>query len=49
MENALRAKPLDIREQCERQLKEFQEAYDQAMFEIRARKKLSSLLGEDEK
>jgi transposase-like protein len=49
MENALRAKPLDIREQYERQLKELQEAYGEAMLEIRARKKLSSLLGEDEK
>ena len=49
MENALRAKPLDIREQYERQLKELQEAYGEAMLEIRARKKLSSLSGEDEK
>ena len=38
MENALRAKPLDIREQYERQLKELQEAYDEAMLKIRARK-----------
>ena len=50
MENALRAKPLDIKEQYERQLKELQEAYGEAMLEIRARKKLQSLLGqEDEK
>ena len=49
MENALRAKPMDIREQYERQLKELQEAYGEAMLELRARKKLSSLLGEDEK
>ncbi len=50
MENALRAKPLDIREQYERQLKELQEAYGEAMLEIRARKKLQALLGnEDEK
>ena len=48
MENALRAKPMDIREQYERQLKELQEAYGEAMLELRARKKLSSLLGEDE-
>ena len=49
MENALRANPLDVREQYERQLKELQEAYGEAMLEIRARKKLQSLLGEDEK
>jgi transposase-like protein len=50
MENALRAKPLDIKEQYERQLKELQEAYGEAMLELRARKKLQSLLGtEDEK
>ena len=39
MENALRAKPLDIKEQYERQLKELQEAYGEAMLELRARKK----------
>jgi ribose 1,5-bisphosphokinase PhnN len=49
LENALRAKPLDIKEQYERQLKELQEAYGEAMLELRARKKLASLLGEDEK
>ncbi|SHI15535.1 transposase [Pollutimonas bauzanensis] len=49
MENALRAKPEDIREQYERQLKDLQEAYGEAMLELRARKKLQSLLGEDEK
>lgn len=49
MENALRANPLDLREQYERQLKELQEAYGEAMLELRARKKLQSLLGEDEK
>lgn len=49
MENALRAKPMDIREQYEKQLKEFQEAYGEAMLELRARKKLQSLLGEDDK
>jgi transposase-like protein len=45
MENALRAKPMDIREQYEKQLKELQEAYGEAMLELRARKKLQSLLG----
>ncbi len=48
LENALRAKPEDVREQYERQLKELQEAYGKAMLELRARKKLSSLLGKDE-
>ena len=48
MENALRAKPEDIREQYERQLKDLQEAYGEAMLELRARKKFQSLLGKDE-
>jgi transposase-like protein len=48
-ENALRAKPLDVKEQFERQLKELQEAYGEAMLELRARKKLNSLLNGDEK
>ena len=48
MENALRAKPEDVREQYERQLKTLQEAYGEAMLELRARKKLQSLLGKDE-
>lgn len=49
MENALKAKPLEIREQYEKQIKELQEAYGEAMLELRARKKLQSLLGEEEK
>lgn len=48
MENALRAKPEDVREHYERQLKDLQEAYGEAMLELRARKKLASLLGKDE-
>jgi hypothetical protein len=36
VENALRAKPLDVREQYERQIKELQEAYGEAMLELRA-------------
>jgi transposase-like protein len=48
MENALRAKPEDVREQYERQIKDLQEAYGEAMLELRARKKLQSLLGKDE-
>jgi transposase-like protein len=31
MENALRAKPLDIKEQYEKQIRELQEAYGEAM------------------
>jgi transposase-like protein len=49
MESALRAKPMDIREQYEKQLKELQETYGEAMLELCARKKLQSLLGEDDK
>ena len=49
MENALRTKPLEVREEYVRQLKELQEAYGEAMLELRARKKLQSLLGEEEK
>ena len=44
MENSLRANPLDIREQYEKQLKDLQEAYGEAMLEIRARKKAQALL-----
>ncbi len=49
MENALRTKPLEVGEEYERQLKELQAAYGEAMLELRARKKLQSLLGEDER
>ena len=41
MENALQANPQDVREQYERQLKELQEAYGEAMPELRARKNCS--------
>lgn len=41
MENALRANPQDVREQYERQLKGLQEAYGEAMLELRARKKIA--------
>lgn len=40
MENCLRANPLDIREQYEKQLKDLQEAYGEEMLELRTRKKL---------
>ena len=46
MENALQTKPLEVREEYERQLKELQEAYGEAMLKLRARKRLQSLLGE---
>lgn len=42
MENALRAKPMDIREQYEKQLKELQEACGEAMLELRARKQATA-------
>lgn len=38
MENALRAKPEDVHEQYEKPLKDLQEAYGEAMLELRARK-----------
>lgn len=44
MENALRANPLEIREQYEKQLKDLQEAYGEAMLELRARKKFPALM-----
>jgi transposase-like protein len=49
LENALRANPLDVREQYERKLKDLQEAYGEARWELRVRKKWESLLGEDAK
>jgi transposase-like protein len=42
MENALRSNPQDVNEQYERQLKELQEAYGEAMLELRARKSVWS-------
>jgi len=47
MENALRSRPEEVRQQYERQLKDLQDAYGEAMLELRARKKLESLLGLD--
>src|SRR5690606_9909299 len=41
MENALRTNPLDVKEQYERQIKDLQEAYGEAMLELRARKNCS--------
>ena len=37
MKNALRAKPQDVREQHEKQLKDLQEAYGEGILELRAR------------
>jgi len=45
MENALRANPLDVNEQYERQIKGLQEAYGEAMLELRARKKIAVPVG----
>lgn len=48
MENTLRNKPLEVKERYERQVRELQEAYGEAILELRARKKLaSSLLGNE--
>ncbi|MQQ10777.1 transposase [Epibacterium sp. SM1979] len=44
MENALKANPLDVRQEYEKQLKDLQEAYGEAMLELRARKKLQALM-----
>ena len=49
MENALRAKPEDVREQYERQLQELQQAYVEAMLELRPQKKLQALLDQEGK
>jgi transposase-like protein len=47
MENALKAKPEDIREQYEAQRKGLQEAYGEAMLELRARKKMGRPAGQE--
>ena len=44
MENALRAKPHDIREQYEGKIKDLTSAYGEAMLENKALKKLQELL-----
>lgn len=45
MENALRANPLDVKEQYERQVKDLQEACGEAMLELCARKKFAVPVG----
>ena len=50
VEYAHRTKPLEIKEQFERQLRELQDGYGEAMLGMLARKKLNCLLGnEDDK
>jgi hypothetical protein len=39
MESALRANPLEIKEQYDKQLKELQQAYGEAMLELRLSKR----------
>ena len=48
MENALKANPLDVRQQYEKQLRDLQEAYGEAMLELLARKKFQALVERDE-
>ena len=48
MENALRAKPQDVRQQYEKQISQLQAAYGEAMLELRARKKLAEWMERDE-
>jgi len=45
MSNALRANPQDLREQYEKQLKDLQEAYGEAMLGLRARRKVAAPAG----
>ncbi|MEM7497707.1 MAG: DUF1153 domain-containing protein [Pseudomonadota bacterium] len=44
MENALKTNPLDVRQHYEKQLKDLQDAYGEAMLELRARKKFRALM-----
>ena len=48
MENALKTRPADVREQHERQLTDLQEADGESMLKLRARKNWRPFLGEDE-
>ena len=48
MENALRAKPQDVRQQYEKQISQLQAAYGEVMLELRARKKLAEWLERDD-
>ncbi|MEM9369772.1 MAG: DUF1153 domain-containing protein [Pseudomonadota bacterium] len=44
IENALKANPLDVRQQYEKQFCDLQEAYGEAMLELRAQKKFQALM-----
>lgn len=48
MENSLRARPLDIREQYEEQSRALQEVCGEAMPELRAQKKLQALMARED-
>ncbi len=48
MENALRARPRDLREEYERKLAEAHQALGEAQLQIKALKKLQRLLGQTE-
>jgi hypothetical protein len=50
MDAALRAKPLDIKEQqCEKQIREPQEAYGEAILQMPILKKYQNLVADDDK
>lgn len=48
LENALRVNPLDVKEQYERQIKELQQAYGEAMLELRGKKKQQTSVSDEE-
>ena len=48
MGHALEARPENVRERYERQLRDLQEVYGEAMPDLRAQKQLASLLHKDE-
>lgn len=47
-ENTMRSKLLEVKEQYEKQIREIQEAYGEAMFELRARNEQAFLLGNED-
>ena len=49
LENGLRMNPLYVKEQYERRIKDLQQAYGEAMLELRVWKKPSPLCDEEEK
>ena len=48
MENALRTKPLEVKERYERQINELLEAYGEAMLELHGQKKRNSMPGRED-